>query len=146
LFSHGDFDVEKYHSNTFKKFLNGLGCDPTHLENKIAHPEVMSFNTALMGVSLSGDPLVAIGCLGIIEYAFADISAEIGKTVIQRGWVKKEDLFHYSLHAELDKRHSEEFFAIAEPYIKNPEDRKKIFAGLRLGAYIFNRLYEDLRN
>ena len=141
---HGDFDVEKYHSNTFKLFLKSLGSNPNHIESKTIHPEVMSFNTTLMGASLSEDPLVAIGCLGIIEYAFADISAEIGRNVIDRRWIKKDDLSHYSLHAELDKRHSEEFFAIAEPYMKNPEDRKKVLSGLKLGAYIFNKLYEDL--
>lgn len=114
------------------------------MRRKLRHPDVMAFNTMLMGASLSNDPLVAIGCLGIIEYAFADISAQIGQTVIQRGWVTKEDLTHYSLHAEIDKRHSEEFFAIAEPHVNTPEDREKILAGLKLGAYIFNRLYEDL--
>jgi pyrroloquinoline-quinone synthase len=48
------------------------------------------------------------------------------------------------LHANLDKKHAEEFFKILEPYVNDPEKKQKIRAGLQLGAYIFNRLYEDL--
>lgn len=140
---HGDFCVSKYHSNTFKQFLNTIGVSKEYIEKLQPSPVVNMFNFTLMGICANEDPLIAIACNGIIEYAFADISALIAEKVVQRGWVKKEDLVHYNLHADIDKQHAEDFFKIIEGYM-NTKKRNKVIAGLRLGAYIFNRLYEDL--
>ncbi len=82
--------------------------------------------------------------MGIVEYAFADISSVIGKAVIQNGWLEKERLVHYKLHADIDERHAEEFFAVIEPRWDEPHRRYYIEQGLELGAYIFYRLYADL--
>jgi pyrroloquinoline-quinone synthase len=80
--------------------------------------------------------------MGIIEYSFADISAMIGRAVVERGFVQAGDLVHYKLHAEIDKRHAQEFFAVVE---SNWENRQyQIEQGLRLGVYIFDRLYSDM--
>jgi len=139
---HGDFSSERYHANTFKKFLKSI--DVENVDKHYPSAVVTMFNTTLMGAAAHDDPVVALACLGIIEYAFADISACIGKHVVDRGWVKRNELIHYNLHAAIDKQHAEEFFQIIEPMMHNPEQRDKAIAGLRLGAYIFNRLYEDL--
>ncbi|NGX47235.1 MAG: hypothetical protein K1000chlam3_00608 [Chlamydiae bacterium] len=141
LEEHGDFDPTKYHSNTFKQFLESVDCHI--LENKKAS-SVLAFNLDLMGVSMSEDPYLAMGCFGMIEYAFADISAEIGKAVVDRGWLQEDDIIHYSLHAELDKKHAEEFFALVEAKLTDPLIKAKFLEGLELGVYIFNRLYDDL--
>jgi pyrroloquinoline-quinone synthase len=82
--------------------------------------------------------------MGIIEYAFADISAAIGKSVVERGWVAHDRLVHYKLHAEIDTRHADEFFAVVEPQWDDPKRRYFVKQGLELGAYIFNRLYQDM--
>lgn len=141
---HGNFSKESYHSNTFKKFLSSLGITNKYMENLKPSPVVNMFTYTLMGVSANEDPLIAIACNGIIEYAFADISALIAQRVVERGWVKKEHLVHYNLHANIDKEHAEEFFKIIEPYMNDSKSRNHIISGLQLGAYIFNRLYEDL--
>ena len=141
---HGDFAAERYHSNTFKQFLESMDVSSNKLNRTQVSPGVEAFNYTLMGVSANEDPLLAIACNGIIEYAFADISTMIGQAVVERGWVAKENLIHYNLHADIDKRHAEEFFKIVEPYVDDPEKRNKIISGLKLGAYIFNRLYQDL--
>lgn len=138
---HGDMDSAKYHSNTFKQFLNSIGTSMVDIKES---PIVLAFNLDLMGVSISEEPYVAIGAFGIIEYAFADISADIGTTVVERGWVEKEDLVHYSLHAKLDKKHAEEFFAIVEPHLNDPVKKDQFQRGLELGAYVFHKLYDDL--
>ena len=87
---------------------------------------------------------VGIGCMGIIEHAFAEISAAIGRAVVERGWVSAERLVHYKLHAEIDERHAEEFLAVVEPRWSDPARRYYVEQGLELGAYIFDRLYRDL--
>lgn len=139
---HGDFSVTQYHSNTFKQFLRTIGVNAESLDIQPTAP-VHMFNTTLMGICTTGDPITAIACLGIIEYAFADISALIAQNVIARNWVSKEDLVHYNLHADIDKQHAQDFFKIIEHHI-NTQEQDKVIAGLRLGAYIFDRLYQDL--
>jgi pyrroloquinoline-quinone synthase len=53
-------------------------------------------------------------------------------------------LVHYKLHAEIDERHAEEFFAVIEKQWGDPKRRYYIEQGLNLGVYIFDRLYRDL--
>jgi pyrroloquinoline-quinone synthase len=53
-------------------------------------------------------------------------------------------MVHYNLHAKIDERHAEEFFAVVEPCWDDPKRRYFIIQGLELGAYIFDRLYRDL--
>lgn len=141
---HGDFSVDHYHINTFQQFLRSIGIAENALAHLKASPGINIFNYTLMGVSANEDPIMAIACNGIIEYAFADISTCIGRAVVERGWVKQGDLIHYGMHGDIDKRHAEEFFKIIEPYMQDPEGREKILSGLKLGAYLFNNLYEDL--
>jgi pyrroloquinoline-quinone synthase len=138
---HGDMDPAKYHSNTFKHFLKSIGTSIVGIKES---PSVLAFNLDLMGASMSEEPFVAIGAFGLIEYAFADISADIGKTVVDKGWVQQESLVHYSLHAYLDKKHAEEFFMIVESELDDPVKKAQFQKGLELGAYIFNKLYDDL--
>lgn len=138
---HGDMNPAKYHSNTFKQFLKSIGTSTIGIKQS---PSVLAFNLDLMGASMTEDPYVAIGAFGVIEYAFADISADIGKTVVDRGWVQQENLVHYSLHAQLDKKHAEEFFEIVESQLHDPVKKAQFQKGLELGAYIFNKLYDDL--
>jgi pyrroloquinoline-quinone synthase len=87
---------------------------------------------------------VGVCCMGIIEHAFAGISAIIGNSVVDRGWVLPQDLVHYTMHAELDIRHAEEFFAIVEPGWEEPRRRRAIEQGLELGAFAFDQLYRSL--
>lgn len=143
---HGDFCIAKYHANTFKKFLSIIDVPEKYIDNLQSSYVANMFNYTLMGTCANEDPIIAIACNGIIEYAFADISALIAEKVVERGWVKKENLIHYNLHADIDKQHAQEFFKLIEPCMQDPQQIDKIISGLRLGAYIFNRLYEDLYN
>jgi len=144
LEEHGDLDHEKFHEATFRRFLELIGARANPGVECTCGPAVAAFNAALDGACGSGDLDMAVACMGIIEYAFADISAAIGKACVERGWSRDDELVHYSLHAEIDKRHASEFFAVVEPRWWTPEGRAAIEQGLELGAYIFGRLYRDL--
>jgi pyrroloquinoline-quinone synthase len=139
---HGDFHEAQFHQNTFAKFLSSIGTtrpDPDQLR-----PAVHAFNSVLIGACANDEVDIGICCLGIIEQAFAEISAVIGKTVVQRGWVPADKLVHYALHAELDVRHAEEFFILVEPHWNEPSRRTMTQQGLGLGAYAFDQLYRNL--
>ena len=142
---HGEFAESKFHQTTFVKFLTSLGSDVEALgDERSLWPEVRAFNTVLAGSCLLAELEVGISCMGIIELAFASISASIGSSVVRRQWVDQDNLTHYSVHAELDERHADEFFRVIEPSWDEPTRRHYIDQGLSLGAYVFKQLYESL--
>jgi len=141
---HGDFREDQFHQNTFQKFLESIGGQSPDVAGATMCPAVHAFNSVLMGACATDELDVGVGCLGIIEHAFAPISALIGQRVIERGWVAPGELVHYALHAELDVRHAEEFFAIIEAGWDDVRRRAAIRQGLELGAYAFDQLYRSL--
>lgn len=143
---HGDFQQEAFHEATFRKFLKSIGVEanPDSIENLGLWPELRAFNSILATACTLDELEVGVACIGIIEYAFADISAIIGKTVVDRGWVSSDDLVHYKLHSEIDKRHADEFFELVLEQWLIDDRRYFIEQGLALGAYCFDNLYRDL--
>jgi pyrroloquinoline-quinone synthase len=141
---HGEFQEQRFHHNTFQQFLRSIGADPDRLDDLMIWPEVRAFNSVLTTACVLDDLEVGVACMGVIEQAFAGISAIIGRAVVERGWVKAEDLVHYKLHAEIDERHAEEFFAVVETGWRDGSRRYLVEQGLELGTYIFDRLYRDL--
>src|SRR5260221_312504 len=143
---HGEFNEELSHHTTFQRFLRSIGSDPEKLEAVPPCPALRAFNSVLTCACVLDELEVGVACMGIIEYAFAGISAAIGQAVVQRGWVRQEQLAHYALHAQIDERHAEEFFAVIEPAWDDPARRYFIEQCLELGAYVFDRLYCDLHD
>jgi pyrroloquinoline-quinone synthase len=141
---HGDFKEEGFHQNTFREFLASIGGRSPDVAGVPMGPAAHAFNSILIGVCTNDELEVGICCLGIIEQAFAGVSEVIGRVVVERGWVSSKDLVHYALHAELDVRHAEDFFAIVEPSFGDPRRRSLIDQGLALGAYAFDQLYRSL--
>jgi pyrroloquinoline-quinone synthase len=141
---HGEFQEQCFHHTTFQQFLRTLGSQPEKLSSVPVWPALRAFNSVLTASCVLDELEVGVGCMGIIEYAFAGISALIGKAVVERGWVAADRLVHYKLHAAIDERHAEEFFAVIEPFWGDERRRYYIEQGLELGAYIFDRLYRDL--
>ncbi|MBY0528214.1 MAG: iron-containing redox enzyme family protein [Gemmataceae bacterium] len=141
---HGEFQEDAFHHNTFQRFLQTLGVPPGTVNDVPMIPALRAFNSVLTAACVLDELEVGVGCMGIIEHAFSPISALIGQAVVAHGWVKREELVHYQLHAEIDERHAEEFFAVVEPAWNNPARRYFVEQGLELGAYVFDRLYHDL--
>lgn len=141
---HGEFDEQAFHHNTFQRFLETIGSDVNQLEEAALAAPLRAFNSVLSASCAMDELEVGVACMGIIEYAFAPISTIIGQATVARGWIQEDQLVHYKLHAEIDHRHAEEFFAVIEPLWGNPARRYFIEQGLNLGAYIFNRLFLDL--
>jgi pyrroloquinoline-quinone synthase len=141
---HGEFQEQFFHHTTFQQFLRTLESQPEKLSDLPVWPVLRAFNSVLTASCVLDELEVGVGCMGIIEYAFAGISAVIGKAVVERGWVAADRLVHYKLHAEIDERHAEEFFAVIESLWDQERRRYYIEQGLELGAYIFDRLYRDM--
>ena len=84
---HGEFEEPKFHHNTFLHFLRTLGLRTEELENRAPVVAVRAFNSILTCACALDELEVGVCCLGIIEHAFARISALIGRTVVERGWI-----------------------------------------------------------
>ena len=144
LEEHGDFRERAFHENTFKCFLASIDGRVPNLKRVPLWPEMRAFNSTLISSCLLDEVEVGVACMGMIERAFADVSAAIGSRVVERGWVPADKLVHYKLHARIDSRHAEEFFRVVEDAWRTPARRYYIDQGLRLGVYVFDRLYRDM--
>ena len=141
---HGDFTQARFHTTTFRQFLRSIGAQDEAVSELKLRPEVRMFNSSLTAACLHDEVEVGIAAMGIIEYAFADISQIIGQGVVNRGWVAADELVHYKLHAQIDKRHAQEFFEVVTDQWQNPERRYYVEQGLQLGVFIFDVLYREL--
>ncbi|MCF8462662.1 MAG: iron-containing redox enzyme family protein [Rickettsiaceae bacterium] len=143
LEEHGCMNQDDFHGTTFQKFLSSIKST-AKLDDITLSPQIRAFNSVLTTSCTFDEIEVGIGCMGIIEMAFGEISAIIGKAILERGWIKQEELVHYKLHAEIDYRHAEEFFRVVEKHWDDPKRQYFIKQGLELGAYIFDQLYKNL--
>jgi len=140
------FDPAVAHDLTFLAFLRSLGISSREMATEREGPGVRAFNTGLMGTCMMEPLETAFACLGVIEYAFADICELIGGKVVERGWIAREELVHYKLHAQIDKRHAADFFKVVEDaWNGGGQGKAAVEDGIVLGLYLFNRLYEDLQ-
>jgi pyrroloquinoline-quinone synthase len=147
---HGEGDPARMHGATFVEFLSRLtGFDgarmAAEIERRALWPEVRVFNTTLMGACVLEDYLIGTAMLGMIERMFCDISRWLGKGVVERGWLQADRMIHYNLHEKLDIKHAGDFFEVLTPaWQAGADNRYYVEQGLRLGAYVFNGLYEGL--
>lgn len=143
---HGEGDENHRHGATFLELLHRLaGLRLADVEARTLWPEVRAFNTALIGCCALDDWEIGAGCMGIIERMFVDISAWIGTSIAARGWLPRARVVHYAMHEVLDRRHSADFFdSLEAAWAASDASRYRIEQGLRLGAYVFDRLYRDL--
>ncbi len=137
---HGEMDPESFHENTFKKWLQRLQAG-SEIDLPLASC-TDSFNSALMGVCQTDPVEKGICCLGIIEYMFSHISKTIAESVVQLNWISNQNLIHYNLHADLDVKHAQDLFEIVNKLPNSNIDF--CLEGIRLGAFIFARLFDDL--
>lgn len=142
---HGSGDLSVSHERTFLTLLERLGVRREEVDRRAEWPEVRAFNSTLLGVCAHEDVPTALAMLGIIEDLFSGISARIGRAIVERGWLRAEELTHYPTHEVLDLGHAEGFYRCVEPLtLTDPRVAYQVEQGLELGAYIFLRLYEDL--
>ncbi|PAW66666.1 MAG: hypothetical protein B9S38_13425 [Verrucomicrobiia bacterium Tous-C4TDCM] len=139
------FDPALAHDLTFLAFLRTFGVSGAEMAKDREGPEVRAFNTGLIGACMMERVELAFGCLGVIEFAFADICELIGRKVVERGWIAPDELVHYKLHAQIDKRHAADFFKVVDgAWSRDAAARAAVEDGIVLGLHLFNRLYEDL--
>jgi len=142
---HGNGNLSESHGVTYKSYLISLGIKKDTIEQSPVQPSVEYFNNILMETVKNKNVLLAIACLGMIEERYAEISKLLVENLINKKWIKAEELTHYSMHQEVDKHHSDLFFRLVESEWKEYlSSRQEIVSGIDLGNDLVLNLYNDL--
>jgi len=141
---HGNGNLNESHGATYKNYLISLGIEKNTIEQSPVHPSVEYFNNTLMETVKNKNVLTAIACLGIIEERYAEISKLLVENLINKKWIKADELTHYLTHQEVDKHHSDLFFKLIEPEWNEAGSRENIRSGIDLGNDLIINIYNDL--
>ena len=143
LDEHGNGQIEKAHGNTFRQYLFSLGATEKQIKNRKPNQAAVKYNNTLMECSLNSSIMKSIAMMGIIEERYSKISATIVKEILKKKWVSKDNLYHYSLHEELDVEHANDFYNIVKGGWKDINSKEEIKKGLSLGNSMILNLYND---
>jgi len=142
---HGDGDLNKSHTNTFKLLLKSLNYDKNILlynDNLSSFNYVNKFNNDLKDIIMTKNWVYSVAVLGMIEYTYITVSKNIHNYLLN--FLPADQINHYSLHETLDVTHATELFELIVSYIKNDELCPDIKQGILSGYNIMNELYSSL--
>ncbi len=134
---------ERSHSASFRRYLGALGASDAELEAGCPIA-VRAFTEQTHGYCATAPYEAGAATLGIIEHVYIDVSASIGRLVLDRGWVAAGSQDHYEVHEELDVEHARDLLDLARPAWSEGRGRREVALGLALGAHAFWQLYLDL--
>jgi pyrroloquinoline quinone (PQQ) biosynthesis protein C len=130
--------------NSFLDFLNKLQISKLDVDKRELWPETRIFIMALLGTCALDNIITACAALGVIEYMFLYVSETLEKILVKTGWLEIGQIRFYLNHEKLDRKHSQDFFNVILKSWHNPESKYYVTQGLKLGAYSFNSLFNEL--
>jgi pyrroloquinoline-quinone synthase len=139
---HGEV-LDKSHKASFERFLAALETTPAELRTPCP-VAVRAFQQATTNFCLVQPYEAGAAALGIIEFLYIDISADIGQLLVDRRWAEPGSQDHYAVHEELDVEHARDLLDLARPAWEERRPRREVALGLLLGAHLFWQLYLDL--
>ena len=125
LDEHGNGEIGNAHGNTFRQYLVSLGVTEKQINNRKPNKAVLEFNKTLIKCSTKKSTMRSIAMMGIIEERYSKISATVVREILNKKWISKDRLYHYSLHAELDVEHAQGFYNIIKGGWKNINSKKR---------------------
>jgi pyrroloquinoline-quinone synthase len=140
---HGSGSILRSHKYTFQQYLQALGSSALEL-NTPCTTSVLAFNQSILAYCITQQPESGSAMLGMIEYLYIGISANIAQTLQHRSWTTPGSQSHYAVHERLDTEHSRDLLMLATPAWDESRSRTQVAQGLVLGAHYFWTLYNDL--
>ncbi len=124
--------------DAFLTLLESLGVDEAAADRRFRWPEVVAFETTLLGACAAQDWRFGAACLGMVERMLGDACAW---TTAHLG----EDAPYYAAQARWKSRQSEALLELVrDRFADGVEARYPIALGLRVGALEVTRLFESL--
>ena len=144
LEEHGNGDTRNSHGSTYRKYLSALGASEKEIETRKTHSATRVFNKTLMDCAQKRSIMTSVAMMGIIEHRYSTISSIIVRTILEKKWLTKDSLAHYSTHENLDVEHAQGFYGIIRPGWEKVDQKEKIKRGLLLGNSAILTLYNSL--
>ncbi|WP_240356297.1 MULTISPECIES: iron-containing redox enzyme family protein [Myxococcus] len=142
---HGRGKLGDGHDSTFRLLLERLGASRAQVEKCRPWPEILAYNTSLAGTACFESVHFGMAVFGMIEDLFGEAAFVTGESIVKRGWLPKDRVVHYPLHATLDNEHAEGFYRYLDaPYESDPKAALDIEQGLALGAHLIMTFFDDL--
>ncbi len=138
---HGNGNLDEAHGKTFENFLFSFGITREMITNSKSSNVVMSFNSSLLLCATNETTMKSIAMMGIIEDRYSAMSANLVNSILERGWIGKRQLNHYSLHENLDVEHAQGFYDLISDEWRSPTSKKEIKKGLIMGNSLISNLY-----
>jgi hypothetical protein len=141
---HGEGDLSKTHTNTFKLLLESLNYKENILiynPNLPSYSIVSKFNQGLYDAINSESWQYSVAMMGMIEYTYITVSTHIHHYLTK--YLPVENINHYSLHEVLDVEHATELFGLLDENI-NENIKEDIINGMNKGYELMNTLYDEL--
>ena len=120
-----------------------LGATQKQIKNRKPNQAAVKYNNILMECSLNSPTMRSVAMMAIIEERYSKISATIVKEILKKKWISKENLYHYSLHEELDVEHAQGFYNIIKDGWEGINSKEEIKKGLFLGNSMILNLYNE---
>ncbi|WP_141325717.1 iron-containing redox enzyme family protein [Myxococcus sp. AB025B] len=142
---HGNGKPGEAHDSAFCLLLERLGAPRGRVEKCRPWPEILAFNTSLAGTACFESVHFAMAVFGMIEDLFGTVALITGESIVKHGWLARDQMVHYPLHATLDNKHADDFYRfLDDAYEADPKLARDIEQGLALGAHLIMNLFDDL--
>jgi pyrroloquinoline-quinone synthase len=135
---HGAGDPDDAHGATFRALLGNLGVTAAQIDASTRWPCVDAFNAGVREACTTAPEPSGIATIAAIEDLFATVSSELGRGIIVRGWLAREDVVHYDAHQQLDRIHADALYSVLDP------NDQSVAGGLAHGVTLMVDLYAGL--
>jgi pyrroloquinoline quinone (PQQ) biosynthesis protein C len=130
------------HDATFRALLDKLGVTAAQIDASPRWPCVDAFNDGVREACTSAPEMCGIATIAAIEDLFTNVSAELGRGIVVRGWLAREEVMHYNVHRELDRVHADALYAVLDA--QGESAAHDIQRGLARGVALMVELYAGL--
>ncbi len=145
----GKHDKSKSHVVTFENFMefidefkptnNLLQYNSTYTKLK---DQAHIFNEKLSDSIVNNSWQFNFAMMGMIEYAYHDISEMISEYVKQKFVSCKSNIPHYATHEDIDEKHADDFFDQLDPHFN--ECYQDILLGMTYGLNLLDSYFESI--
>lgn len=139
---HGGGDPSDAHGQTFRALLGKLGVSPAQIDASSRWACVDAFNAGVREACTTAPEQSGIATIAAIEDLFTDISARLGRGIVARGWLAREQVVHYDVHEQLDRIHADALYALLDP--TDETTAHEIERGMAQGVRLMLDLYAGL--
>lgn len=130
------------HVATFRALLANLGISAAETDRTAHWPCVDAFNAGVRAACADRPEAFGLATVAAIEDVFTTISRDMGRAIVQRGWLGPDEVVHYNVHEVLDREHADALYAALDA--AGPDAGEQISAGLKNGAELMRDLYAGL--